>query len=125
MVADRLNFLVGLEELLFDPENKKSLLERDQLHKILETESWVFGEYYHLTGSEQGLQKVLEKHISHLGNREDTDLNTNIAIDGKKNGRVDLMLHKKIEVREGEFDYLVVELKRPSQKIKFRNHESN
>lgn len=117
MVADRLNFLVGLEELLFDPENKKSLLERDQLHKILETESWVFGEHYHLTGSEQGLQKVLEKHISHLGNREDTDLNTNIAIDGKKNGRVDLMLHKKIEVREGEFDYLVVELKRPSQKI--------
>ena len=84
MVADRLNFLVGLEELLFDPENKKSLLERDQLHKILETESWVFGEHYHLTGSEQGLQKVLEKHISHLGNREDTDLNTNIAIDGKK-----------------------------------------
>ena len=117
IVADRLNFLMGLEELLFDPSNKESLLERDQLHKILESESWIFGEQYHLTGSEQGLNKVLEKHIKMLGNRSDIDTTNSVVIDRKSSGRVDLMLHKKIEVRDGEFDYLVVELKRPSQKI--------
>lgn len=117
IVADRLNFLMGLEELLFEPNNKKSLLERDQLHKILESESWIFGEQYHLTGSEQGLNKVLDKHIKMLGNRSDIDATNSVVIDGKSSGRVDLMLHKKIEVRDGEFDYLVVELKRPSQKI--------
>ncbi|MBE2898077.1 hypothetical protein HPC37_04370 [Pasteurellaceae bacterium 20609_3] len=36
VVADRLNLIRGLEELLFDRNNKKALLERDQLHKILE-----------------------------------------------------------------------------------------
>ncbi|MCP1659981.1 hypothetical protein [Neisseria perflava] len=44
-------------------------------------------------------------------------METTVKIDGKSSGRVDLMLHKKVEVREGEFDYLVVELKRPSQRI--------
>lgn len=39
IVANRLDFLLGLEALLFDTENKKQLLERDQLHKILEHEA--------------------------------------------------------------------------------------
>ncbi len=34
-----------------------------------------------------------------------------------KGGRVDLMLSKTIQPRTGEFDYLIVELKRPSKKI--------
>lgn len=114
IVADRLDFLLGLEELVFDKENKKTLLERDQLHKILEQESWVFGEEFNLTGSEQGLKKVLDKHLSHLGDREDILDDGDVTVDGKKK-RVDLMMDRAVEVRPGEFDYLVVELKRPKQ----------
>lgn len=115
IVANRLDFLNGLETLLFDKENKKKLLERDQLHKILENEAWLFHEEFALAGSEQRLEDVLNKHLDKLGKREeDSDP---VEVGEGKTGRVDLLLHKAIQPRTGEYDYLIVELKRPSKKI--------
>jgi len=116
IVADRLNFLVGLGNLLFDKETKGILLERDQLHKILEKEAWLFDEDFCLSGSEKTLEEVLQKHITLLGKREDDDPDPVLLPDGKR-GRVDLMFSKVVQPRIGEYDYLIVELKRPSQKI--------
>lgn len=104
-----------LEILLFDKESKKILLERDQLHKILEKEAWLFDEEFSLAGSEIRLEKVLEKHLDKLGKREDDP--DPVEVGEGKTGRLDLMLHKAIQPRTGEFDYLIVELKRPSKKI--------
>ncbi|HBC86478.1 MAG TPA: ATP-binding protein [Lentisphaeria bacterium] len=115
VVANRLDFLVGLETLLFDKKNKKHLLERDQLHKILENEAWLFHEGFALAGSEQRLEEVLKKHINELGKREDDP--EPVKLPDGKTGRVDLMLHKAVQPRDGEFDYLIVELKRPLKKI--------
>ena len=115
VVASRLNFLVGLHSLLFDKETKKIFLERDQLHKILEQEAWIFHEEFGLAGSEKRLEEVLNIYLARLGKREDDP--TPVLVEGDKSGRVDLMLQKAIQPRTGEFDYLVVELKRPSQKI--------
>ncbi|MBN3755338.1 ATP-binding protein [Paraburkholderia sp. Tr-20389] len=118
IVANRLDFLNGLETLIFDKESKEALLERDQLHKMLENESWLFHEEYALAGSEQRLEEVLQKHIAKLGHREE-ELNLDAPVDlgNGKRGRIDLMLHKAIQPRTGEYEYLVVELKRPSKKI--------
>lgn len=116
IVANRLDFLNGLEALVFNADSKKQLLERDQLHKILEKEAWIFHEEFSLSGSEQRLEEVLIKHLDKLGNRKDSIIDPVDLGDGKT-GRVDLMLHKTIQPRTGEFDYLIVELKRPSQKI--------
>jgi hypothetical protein len=115
LVKDRLNFLVGLHSLLFDEESKKVLLERDQLHRILEKEAWIFAEDFALAGSEVWLEEVLQKHIGILGEREDNADPVTLP-DGKR-GRVDLMLSKVLQPRSGEYDYLIVELKRPSKKI--------
>ena len=115
IVANRLDFLNGLETLLFDKENKEKLLERDQLHKILENEAWLFHEGFALAGTEQRLEEVLKKHLDKLGKRED-DPGPVVVGDGKT-GRVDLLLHKANQPRTGEYDYLIVELKRPSKKI--------
>lgn len=115
IVANRLDLLNGLEALLFDKESKKKLLERDQLHKILEREAWLFHEEFALAGSEQRLEEVLQKHLEKLGKREDDPAPVEVG-DGKT-GRVDLMLHKAVQPRTGEYDYLIVELKRPSKKI--------
>lgn len=71
IVANRLDFLVGLENLLFDKDTKRTLLERDQLHKILENETWLFHEEFSLAGSEQRLEEVLNFHLDKLGKRED------------------------------------------------------
>ncbi len=115
IVANRLDFLVGLDALIFDEKSGEALLERDQLHKILEKESWLFHEEFALAGSEQKLEEVLQIHLDLLGKRTDDDAAV-LLPDGKR-GRVDLMLSKAIQPRTGEFDYMVVELKRPSKKI--------
>jgi len=118
VVANRLDFLLGLENLLFDKETKKKLVERDQLHKILENEAWLFDEDFALAGSEQKLEEVLRKHIDLLGEREDINVDDNpVTMSDGKRGRVDLMLSKVTQPRTGEYDYLIVELKRPSKKI--------
>lgn len=115
VVANRLDFLVGLDNLLFDKETKKKLLERDQLHKILEKEAWIFNEEFSLAGSEQRLEEVLSLHLGHLGLREEKQ--DDVILPNGKQGRVDLMLAKAVQPRDGEYDYLVVELKRPLKKI--------
>lgn len=114
-VANRLDFLVGLENLLNDKETKKRLLERDQLHKILESEAWIFDENFALSGSEERLEEVLKLHLGELGKRMDDD--GPVLLEGGKQGRVDLMLSRIIQPRHDERDHLVVELKRPSQPI--------
>src|SRR5207237_1403776 len=59
IVADRLDFLRGIEALLFEEESRECLRERDQLHRILADHSWLFGEQYALTANEEGLTEVL------------------------------------------------------------------
>ena len=115
VVANRLDFLKSLEDLLFSPDTKKSLLERDQLHRILEHEAWIFDENFSLSASEATLEEVLQLHINKLGKRFDDD--SPVYREGQKQGRVDLMLSLANRPRTEDLDYLVVELKRPSQKI--------
>ena len=115
IITNRLDFLTGLHNLISDTSTKKTLLERDQLHRILDGESWIFDEDFQLAGSEERLEEVLEKHLNKLGSREDKL--SPVAVGEGKTGRIDLRLQKAIQPRTGEYDYLVVELKRPSKKI--------
>lgn len=119
IVADRLDFIQSLENLLFDRETKKTLLERDQLHKILEKETWLFNEDFNLAGSEKRLEEVLKKHISILGDRGDKmiDLDAPVLLSDGKQGRIDLMFSKARKPSADSIEYLIVELKRPSKKI--------
>jgi hypothetical protein len=106
-VADRLNFLQGLEILVFDPGTKEQLLERKQLHKILAEETWVFGEQYALAVSDQSLTEVLRKHIMLLGRADLVD--EGVLTEDDKRAIVDLMLSRRIpqpQVRE----HLIIEL---------------
>lgn len=66
-VADRLDFLAGLDALIFDADSKKQTLERRQLHRILANETWVFGEEWALTGDDNRLAQVLTAHLHLLG----------------------------------------------------------
>lgn len=116
IVSNRLSFLRGLELLVFDKDSKEQLLERDQLHKILEKEAWLFDENFQLAGSEEWLEDVLQKHLSILGERSDASEDP-IADDAGKRGRVDLMLNRTLQPKAGEFEHLIVELKRPKKKI--------
>lgn len=109
-VTNRLEFLRALELMVFDPETNKMVGERDHLHKILESELWVFGEQYNLMVSERGLTAALDRHRELLDEPR-TDKTPVRLLDGKS-GRLDLLL----SVAATEHDrnrHLVVELKAP------------
>lgn len=110
-VTDRLDFLSALREIVFSPEAKGLVKERDHLHKILERESWVFGEQYNMMSSEIGLTRALEQHLSMLG-REGEPATKVTKTDGSQ-GRLDLMFSLAAPEHETK-RHLVVELKAPS-----------
>jgi hypothetical protein len=116
IVADRLDFLKGIEILVFSEESKGVLRERKELHRILADHTWIFGEEFNLTVDDQSLTEVLRKHLQLLGRSAD-DLEPVLRDDGTK-GIVDLMLSRVVpQPRAEEREHLVVELKRPNQRI--------
>ena len=66
IVADRLKTLHGLEAIIFDPGMKARLKERSQLHQMLADNTWMFGEEFALSVSDQSLTAVLRKHKKEL-----------------------------------------------------------
>jgi hypothetical protein len=69
-IGNRLDFLEGLSEILFERQIKRRLLERRQLHRILAHETWIFGEEWSITGDDERLTKVLGKFLTKLGKDE-------------------------------------------------------
>ncbi|WP_158607486.1 ATP-binding protein [Flexivirga caeni] len=109
-VTNRLEFLRALELMVFDPDASKMVGERAHLHRILESELWVFGEQYNLMVSERGLTAALARHRQLLGDTQAHDGPVKL-LDGRS-GRLDLLL----SVAATEHDrnrHLVVELKAP------------
>lgn len=116
LITDRLEFLQGLREMVFDRDLKKLTKERSQLHRVVAPNAWLFGEQYHLTADDQNLTAVLRKHLKLLG--DDTVVDDPVKrLDGSQ-GIVDLMFSKAI-VQPGtaEREHLIVELKRPDVAI--------
>jgi len=116
IIADRLEFLQGLETLVFDGEFKHAVRERTQLHRIVAENAWMFGEQYNLSVDDQSLTEVLKKHVA-ARNREVEIDEPVVRADGSR-GIVDLMFSRNIQLAGSEDrEHLVVELKRPDVKI--------
>lgn len=114
IVADRINFVTALEQLLY--KHKDHLKERSQLHRLLAKNTWIFGDAFTLSVDDQSLTEVLRKHAE-LQGLEAVINEPVLRIDGRK-GIVDLMLSRQIpRNHENELEHLVVELKRPSVEI--------
>ena len=114
IVSDRIQFVSGLEQLVF--EYKDNVKERSQLHRILAKNTWVFGEQFALSVDDQSLTEVLKKHASHLDDELVIDEPV-VRIDQRR-GIVDLMLSRQMpRNRADELEHLVVELKAPKVDI--------
>lgn len=117
LVTGRLRFLSGLQELLFRSDSKMALRERTQLHRMLENETWIFGEEYLLTSSDENLNTVLAKHIKKLRPKSKAKAAPVVRDDGRQ-AVIDLMLAREVAAyAQTRREFLVVELKRPNQKI--------
>ena len=116
MVADRLKFLKGLKIILFEHEAKSRLKERTQLHKILETNTWIFGEEFNLWASDKELTTVLKVHKAKLD--PDLIIDEPVKLLTRKRGIVDLMLSRsQRRHRAKEYEHLVIEIKAPKVKL--------
>lgn len=112
MVADRLKFLQALRFILFDFDARKKLKERSQLHKILEQNTWVFGEEYNLWASDKDLTTVLKAHRDRLD--PGIIIDDPVKVVNRKRGVVDLMLSRaQRRHRANDIEHLVIELKAP------------
>ena len=131
IVTERLDFLKGLEYLLYDPQSRATLKERSQLHKLISRNTWIFGDEFYLVNNDESLTNVLRKHVQNVA--FDVDLDTPVLREGGSTGVVDIGLSNVAPESEEEKDvivskilerqpsegkhHLVIELKRPSQNI--------
>lgn len=131
----RYAFLKTLDQLVHVDRYVDLLLERAQLHKIVEQEPWIFGPDYeqpNLITSDQSLVTLLRQQITRPDLFFDTppdrqklqEIETFIEAN-KSNVKQcltkipDLVLAKTVKTRPGEDarQFLIVELKRPSVQI--------
>lgn len=116
IIADRLEFLRGLETLVFDSEFKHATRERTQLHRIVAENAWMFGEQYHLSVDDQSLTEVLKKHLA--AKKRDVEIDEPVRRPDGSRGIVDLMFSRNIQLAGNEDrEHLIVELKRPDVRI--------
>jgi hypothetical protein len=119
-VSDRLDFVRGLEHMVFDKQTKKVLLERSQLHKILASETWILKEEYSLSVNDETLTTALRDHLSEFGRDDVTTADAQavevLDADGKR-VVVDLILSSLVPQTAKRREHVVIELKRPTVHI--------
>lgn len=110
-ITGRLEFLAGLEALLFG-HGSAHVLERTHLHPMIEREPWLFGEEFALHVSDRSLTTLLEQHI---GIMDRTALVDSPVLDEEgRTRRVDFLFGRKLELNQNRSEHLVVEIKRPN-----------
>ncbi len=133
IVTDRLDFLKGLEFLLYDKDSKEALRERSQLHKLVSRNTWIFGDEFYLVNNDESLTNVLRKHIKDVafgvdldkpvlredGSRGVVDIAlSNVPSSEQLTETSDVIVSKILNRQPSEGrHHLVIELKRPSEKI--------
>lgn len=116
-VTNRLHFINGIEELLFSDFYKKDFAERKQLQKLLEENTWFFGEQFHLVANDESLTNVLKKYAKECNLK--IELNEPVqSFRNKKRDIIDLMIAKTNQRSSYmEQNNLVIELKSPKQPV--------
>lgn len=132
MVSDRLHFLTFFEAVVHLDPFDRVIAERTQLQKLLEQNTWLFGEEYAAGTGDESLMTILEKHLEILGREclqpelRDQDIRQLLSDFNKQRAKTpeslaripDLMLWQKfVERRPDEYEFLVIEIKRPGVKI--------
>lgn len=112
-IKNRLKFISGLEELIYNKKLNKNVLERKHLHKILIHETWLFGDEYTYGVDDVTLKNVLKEYLKYLG-REDFEE----VIESESNSDLQLipdvcLWRQYPQGQPGHKTNLVIELKKP------------
>ena len=118
-ITKRLSVLKMFREVMEYKYHK--VLETPDLQKVVEKNSWIFGEQYSLIGSEEDdfykLAKELRNKVKYIDEVEIDELEEGVCIEGARR-QVDLFLaSKRMSYDESNnkiFKCLIIEIKRPS-----------
>lgn len=113
LIADRVVALKVLSEIVFEPATRKAAKERGELDVLVRDNTWLFGENFHITMSEAGLTRIMNRVAVDLQARRSKGAKARKP-DGKT-GRIDSFLGRIVPhpFREHR-EFLLIELKRPS-----------
>lgn len=116
-VAEKEQFLSFLNELTYGKDIAKYILERKQLHKIVEKNLWIFGEEYlgtPIIWSDKNLGNNLDqlhhKYLDYKPSGKDGNL---MNVRGGIRSITDLFFYNEKKLGNGRKEVMIVELKAP------------
>jgi len=113
-IKNRLNFLNGLEQMIYDKDLNKHILERKHLHKIIANETWIFGDEYTYGVDDLTLKNVLKAYLKDHLKRNDFEDILNSESNEDLETIPDVCLWQQFSLGTAGKENLVIELKRPS-----------
>ncbi len=113
-IRNRLHFLNGLEQIIYDKKLHKGFKERKHLHKIIVNETWIFGEQYTFGVDDVTLKNVLKAYLRDAMDRDDFEE----VVESENNSDLqtipDVCLWQQYSMGSAGKENLVIELKKPS-----------
>jgi len=113
-IKNRLHFLNGLEQIIYDKDLNKHILERKHLHKIIVNETWLFGDEYTYGVDDLTLKNVLKAYLKDCLKRDDFEDVVKSSDNSDLETIPDVCLWQQYSLGTAGKENLVIELKRPS-----------
>lgn len=115
LISDRVVALEVLKGVVFNQVHSAKVKERGELDVLVQSNTWLFGEGFHITLPEAGLTKVM-KRVSEELHQKTSKVKVRKP-DGKV-GRVDAFLGRSVpNQKPSHREFFLVELKRPNLKL--------
>ncbi|MFS2151427.1 ATP-binding protein [Rhizobium sp. Rhizsp42] len=115
MIADRVTAIEVIKQMVSDPERRLSVKERGELDLVIQANTWIFGEQFHIALPEAGLTRIMKRVAEDLGKKTRSG---RIRKSDGKSARADVFLGRVIPHPSQEHrEYLLVELKRPKTQV--------
>ncbi len=113
VVKNRLQFLNGLEQIIYNPELHDGFKERKHLHKIIVQETWIFGDQYTYGADDVTLKNVLKTYLRDFMGRDDFE-EVVASVDNSQLQTIpDVCLWHQFPMGSAGVENLVIELKKP------------
>lgn len=113
-ITNRLNFLIGLEQIVYDDNLNKLILERKHLHKMIINETWIFGDEYTYGVDDVTLKSVLKAYLKECLKRDDFQEIVDSSDNSELTTIPDVCLWHQYSLGNAGKENLVIELKKPS-----------
>ncbi|MBJ7511661.1 ATP-binding protein [Brevundimonas sp.] len=112
LIADRIVSIQVLKGIVFDPTHRNTVKERGELDALVQANTWMFGENFHITLAETGLTRIMDRVSQEIGTKRGKK---RVTKGNGKVGRVDSFLGRIVpHPNQSHREFLLIELKRPS-----------